>query len=109
MDKKGNTRDEPGNGSIVTLLNPNFFYLSRVIIKIEKQGFRLVVQSPTQTLYDHFYDSERGAKIAFSKFFGSHYFRKRLKDEDEDKKKFLAQWSHNYSPEWKKWKGMRLE
>lgn len=101
-----NTTNDPVlPGKVSVLINPHYFFLDRVFIKEEEKGFCLVVQSPTQILYEGRYETIRGARIAFLKVFGSHPFKKRLNTTDGNKEP-MALWSHIYTPEWDKWKGI---
>lgn len=88
-------------GMMSILINPNYFGLSRVYIKSEEQGYRLVVQGPTKILFQKIYATARGARIAFSKQFGTRSFKKRIQSIKPEKRNVQSEWSHFYETEWK--------
>jgi hypothetical protein len=74
---------------ICVLVNSVFYFLSHVVI-IEMSGkYRLVVLLNNKLLYERFYNSIRGAKIAFQKLFKSKAWFKDVK----------AIWTFFYPPE----------
>jgi len=77
---------------VCSLLNSVFYFFNWVYIIEERDNFRLVVFHNNQTVFNETYRTLRGARIAFSKFFGNRVFNDNLKPE----------WSKFYEPE-QKW------
>lgn len=74
---------------ISVLINSVHFFLSYVFIMEKDQKYWLVVLLDNKLVYDGLYDSIRGAKIAFSRYF-------KEKAWNENKK---AQWSLFFQPD----------
>lgn len=76
---------------ISMLINGIFFFLESVFIEEVKEsgGFRLVVSHKGRILTDRYYESSRGARIAFSRIYKHQLWRDDLKPE----------WSHFYPPD----------
>lgn len=80
---------EYDDSKISVLLNPVWYFIESVLIIRQGGKYRLLAIHNGRILMDAVYDSERGAKIAFAKSFGSKAFKKGLK----------AEWSSFYNPE----------
>lgn len=74
---------------ICTLINSNYYFVGNVFIANIKNRYRLVAKHNGTLLFDEIYPTLRGAKIAFSKLFGSRSWREDVK----------AQWSDFYKAE----------
>lgn len=85
------------NPSIVMLINSPVYFLDWAMIVFEPKGYRLVVRHRDQVSTDQYYESLKGAKIAFIKSYSYLAHSKRFKPE----------WSHPYIPA-KKWLTGRL-
>lgn len=85
------------NPSIVMLINSPVYFLDWAMIVFESKGYRLVVRHRDDISTDQYYDSLKGAKIAFIKSYSylAH------------NKKYRPEWSHQYMPA-KKWLTGRL-
>ena len=74
---------------ISVLLNSVSFFIESVLIVCQDGGYRLLAIHNGRLLGEAVYETERGAKIAFLKRFGSRVFKKGTR----------AYWSHFYNPE----------
>ncbi|MCP5048521.1 MAG: hypothetical protein GY940_15230 [bacterium] len=75
--------------TISRLLNSIQFYLECAIIVIGEKGYRLIILHGDSVLMDTHYNTERGAKIAFTKYFGGRAWQDDIKPN----------WSHAYQPD----------
>lgn len=73
---------------ISRLLNSIYYFLECVFIIISKNDYRLVILHHDQVIMDVHYNSLRGAKIAFAKYFGERAWAEDVQ----------SQWSHTYHP-----------
>jgi hypothetical protein len=77
---------------ISMLINAIHYFIECVFILQSKDKFRLVVLHQSKVLYDKYYPTERGCRIAFGKFFKDKAWSEEIK----------ADWSHFYDPD-KRW------
>ncbi|UCH95564.1 MAG: hypothetical protein JSV88_01615 [Candidatus Aminicenantes bacterium] len=75
--------------TISRLLNSIYYFLDCVFIILSEGDYRLVILHHDKVIMDAHYNTLRGAKIAFAKF-----FREMAWAEDVQ-----PQWSHLYHPE----------
>ena len=75
--------------TISRLLNSIQFYLECAIIAIGEKGYRLIILHSDHVLMDTHYNTLRGAKIAFTKYFGGRAWQEDIKPN----------WSHAYQPD----------
>lgn len=71
------------------LLNSYHYFIDCVFILAADCGCRLVVNHQGEVLTDKYYDSIKGARIAFSRLYGRQAWRKTTRPD----------WSHFYQPE----------
>jgi hypothetical protein len=83
---------------VISLFNSHLFFLGRVFIVFEEEGYRLVVKRGGEIITNKNYKTVNEAKIAFLEFHGSLAF----KDD------VVPIWSHIYPPE-KEWLEEKLE
>jgi hypothetical protein len=83
---------------ISRLLNSIQFYLECAFIVMEEEGCRLIILHSGKVFMDTHYNTERGAKIAFTKYFGQRAWQQDLKPI----------WSHTYYPD-DQWMEQHLE
>ncbi|MCU0286901.1 MAG: hypothetical protein MUF15_10940 [Acidobacteria bacterium] len=83
---------------ISLLVNSIYFFIESVFIISVDGGYRLIAIHQGRLLTDETYKTSRGARIAFSKFYGYKAWKDGIK----------AQWSRFYSPE-AKWIGDKLK
>ena len=90
-NNNGNGNDNPKENqlTIYRLQNSVQFYLECVFILVEEDNFQLVIIHSGNVLMDAKYGTLRGARIAFTKYFGQRARR------DEAK----PNWSHSYHPD----------
>ena len=92
----------PGEKIFISyLINSIYYFIQDVfIIKINSM-YRLVARHNNIVLIDYYYDTVRGCRIAFQKFFKDKAWSEEVK----------AQWSHFYDPdkEWLEEKCKNLE
>lgn len=82
-------------GEISALTNAHNYWLGRAYLYLESGIYRLVARNINGTvLISKLYHTERGAKIAFSKFFNPRAYKK---------EGVKSRWSHFYPPEWNRW------
>lgn len=74
---------------ISRLLNSIQFYLECAFIVHEDKGCRLIILHSGKVLMDTRYNTLRGAKIAFTKYFGRRAWQEDVKPS----------WSHAYHPD----------
>jgi hypothetical protein len=74
---------------ISRLLNSIQFYLECSFIVFLDKGYRLVIIHSGRVLMDAHYNTLRGAKIAFTKYFGRRAWQEDIKPN----------WSHAYQPD----------
>ncbi len=80
----------PDSGlTICRLLNSIQFYLECAIIVVGEKGYRLIILHGESVLMDTHYNTLRGAKIAFTKYFGGRAWQDDIKPN----------WSHAYQPD----------
>jgi hypothetical protein len=77
---------------ISRLINSILYYIECVFILRSRGKFRLVVLHHRKVLFDKYYPTERGCRIAFQKKFKDKAWREEVK----------ANWSHFYDPD-KSW------
>ncbi len=83
----------PGEKPMISMLiNAIHYFIECVFILQSKDKFRLVVLHQSKVLYDKYYPTERGCRIAFGKFFKDKAWSEEIK----------ADWSHFYDPD-KRW------
>ncbi len=90
--KESVTQDENGTDQKLTiyrLLNSVQFYLECVFILAEENNFQLVIIHGGNVLMDAQYNTLRGARIAFTKYFGQRASKEEAKPN----------WSHSYHPD----------
>lgn len=83
---------------ISRLLNSIYYFLDCVFIIISEKDYRLVIFHHDQVVMDVHYNSLRGAKIAFAKYFGERAWAEEVQ----------SQWSHTYQPDYD-WLSEKLE
>jgi hypothetical protein len=83
---------------ISRLLNSIYYFLDFVFVIISEKGYRLVILHQDQVIMDVHYNSLRGAKIAFAKYFGERAWAEEVQ----------SQWSHTYQPD-NDWLSEKLE
>jgi len=83
---------------IILLTNSVYYFLEFVFILIEKGTFRLVVLHKNRPLTDYRYKSLKGAKIAFTKYYGKKRWRENVEPD----------WTCAYHPE-AAWLGDKLK
>jgi hypothetical protein len=83
---------------ISRLLNSIYYFLDCVFIIISGKDYRLVILHHDQVVMDVNYNSLRGAKIAFAKYFGERAWAEKVQ----------SQWSHTYQPD-HDWLSEKLE
>jgi hypothetical protein len=74
---------------ISRLLNSIYYFLDCVFILISEKNYRLVILHHDQVIMDVHYNSLRGAKIAFAKYFGERAWAEDVQ----------SQWTHTYPPD----------
>jgi hypothetical protein len=74
---------------ISRLLNSIQFYLECTFIVHVDKGYRLIILHSGKVLMDTRYNTLRGAKIAFTKYFGRRAWQEDIK----------PMWSHAYHPD----------
>jgi hypothetical protein len=98
MKQKGTTYLSKGKSGhpeeVCTLINSIFYFVGSVYITSIHGDYRLIAKHNGRVLFDRFYPTLRGAKIAFSKLFGHRSWRENVK----------AEWSDFYNVEsnWKR-------
>ncbi len=81
---------DPGQElKISRLLNSIQFYLECAFIVMEEEGCRLIILHSGSVMMDTHYNTVRGAKIAFTKYFGQRAWQEDVKPS----------WSHTYNPD----------
>lgn len=84
------TEKEDSPIKIALLINSSYFFVELAfIVDDEQDGFRLVASTHGNVLMDERYESVKGAKIAFLKFFDYRACREGIR----------SYWSDFYSPE----------
>lgn len=84
--------------TISRLLNSIYYFLDCVFILISEKDYRLVILHHDQVIMDVHYNTLRGAKIAFAKYFGERAWAEEVQ----------SQWSHTYQPD-NDWISEKLE
>ena len=84
-----NTEEKP---MISMLINSVYYFIQDVFILQEKNKYRLVALHDNKVLYNQYYTTLRGCKIAFQKLFKEKAWSEEIK----------AEWSHFYYPD-RKW------
>lgn len=80
----------PGEKPVISLLiNSIYYFIDCVYILKSKNRYRLVVLQHSKVLFDKYYPTVRGCRIAFQKFFKEKAWSEEIK----------AQWSHFYDPD----------
>jgi hypothetical protein len=80
----------PGEKTVISrLINSIYYFIDCVFILKIKDKYRLVAQHNGVVLYDNYYTTEIGGKIAFDKIFKDKAWAEDIK----------AQWSHLYDPD----------
>ena len=74
---------------ISMLINSVYYFIQCVFIMKTKNKYRLVVLHNGKVLYDSYYTTERGGKIAFGKLFKYKAWSEGIN----------AEWSHFYDPD----------
>jgi len=74
---------------ISRLLNSIYYFLDCVFILISEKKYRLVILHHDQVIMDVHYNTLRGAKIAFAKYFGERAWAEEVQ----------SQWTHTYQPD----------
>ncbi len=82
---------------ISMLNNAIYYFIEMVFIMVVEEGYRLVAIHQGRLLADEVYQSAKGAKIAFLKFFSYKGWKEGVKPE----------WSHFYPPN-SAWLGRKL-
>jgi len=95
--KKNQTVEGPDEKKILSVTNAVYFFISNACIIVEENDFRLIVIQDKKALLNNTYDTLRGAKIAFNKYFKSSGYKEDLKPN----------WSHPYPPDLE-WLGNKL-
>jgi hypothetical protein len=101
MKKQGPPGQRPkskNNTKISRLLNSIYYFLDCVFIIISETDYRLVILHHDQVIMDVHYNSLRGAKIAFAKYFGERAWAEEVQ----------SQWTHTYQPD-SDWMNEKLE
>jgi hypothetical protein len=83
---------------ISRLLNSIYYFLDCVFVVILENDYQLVIIHHDQVIMDVHYNSLRGAKIAFAKYFGERAWAEEVQ----------SQWSHIYQPD-NEWISQKLE
>jgi hypothetical protein len=83
---------------ISMLINSILYYIECVFILRSKDNYRLVALQHSRVLYDKYYPTLRGSKIAFGKLFKDKAWKEEIK----------AEWSHFYDPD-KRWLGKKCK
>jgi len=83
---------------ISRLLNSIYYFLDYVFIIITEKDYRLVILHHDQVIMDVHYNTLRGAKIAFAKYFGERAWTEEVQ----------SQWTHTYPPD-NDWISEKLE
>ncbi len=92
LDSKSVTPNELASGKelkISRLLNSIQFYLECAFIVMEVKGCRLVIIHKGRVYMNTLYNTLRGAKIAFTKYFARRAYQEDVKPT----------WSHDYHPD----------
>jgi hypothetical protein len=84
-----NTKEKP---MISMLINSVYYFIQCVFILQAKNKFRLVALHDNKVLYDQYYTTVKGCRIAFDKLFKDKAWLEEIK----------AEWSHFYDPD-QKW------
>jgi hypothetical protein len=90
-------QDQDKPVGISVLINSIFYFLSCVFILQLGEKYLLVVRFKNRVLHHAVYDTPRGAKIAFSKFFNKNTWLEKVK----------SSWTPFYLPG-KKWLNKKL-
>ncbi len=89
---------EPTKPAVSLLLNSSLYFFHHVLIIKTEEVYRLMVIHNNRVLFDKNYETSKGARVGFAKYFKESAFY--LLEENL--------WSHFYSPE-KKWLDDRLK